>query len=398
MFRRDEVDAAGRACLTRLIARACALALVIAGLSARGVSAHVRWFAPAADRSFDRNDIVSGVTVLAMAAAAVTLGLAWIAARLAARWRLAGRLRMLAHQFLARYAVGLPRPADLYPWVPAILAVHTAVILFVRGVERQLFVPNLALPYTLPAGMLALGEIVVAFSLIGGIAVGALMRPAAVGLVLVGLGGMVAFGPLLVLEHTYLFGIAAFLFITGRGPSAVERFVRGSGRPNVRLLPYAVPILRASFGFATLVTGFTEKLWNRDLALAFLRDHPFNLTAATPFPLTDEQFIIAAGLAEITLGAVLLVGLWPRVAVLAAWVPFNLAVPFLGAQDVLGHLPIYGILLTILLCGSGRAFAAAVRREIEPRALVAPEPRALTNPPAPLSARGATRRPTATQP
>jgi len=104
--------------------------------------------------------------------------------------------------------------------------------------------------------------------------------------------------------------------------------------------------------------------------------HPFNVTAATPFPLTDAQFAIGAGLAEASLGALLITGLFPRLAVLAAWVPFNLAVPFLGAADVLGHLPIYGILLTILLCGNGAGFAATLRREMEPR-VVAPAPQPL---------------------
>jgi uncharacterized membrane protein YphA (DoxX/SURF4 family) len=131
----------------------------------------------------------------------------------------------------------------------------------------------------------------------------------------------------------------------------------------VPLLPYAIPALRASFGLATMITGFTEKLWGRSLALDFLASNPFNVTAATPFPVSDAQFVVGAGLAEVALGALLLVGLFPRPAALAAWVPFNLAVPFLGAADVLGHLPIYGILLALLLCGDGRAFAATLRRE-----------------------------------
>ena len=228
----------------------------------------------------------------------------------------------------------------------------------------------MALPYTLAGGSLALLEIVVAFSLVGGIAVGALTRPAAVGLALVGLLGMVYFGPLLVLEHTYFFGIAGFLFIAGRGPGTTQRVLRGPGKPAVALLPYAVPLLRASFGLATLITGFTEKLWDPGLSLAFLADHPFNVTATTPLALSDANFVIAAGLAEVALGALLIAGFWPRVAILAAWVPFNLAVPFLGAQDVLGHLPIYGIILTILLCGSGRGFAATLRRETEADARV----------------------------
>lgn len=347
-------------------ARALRWALATAALSllfaTPSASAHVRWFTPDPNRPIERADIFSGVTLLALAAIAATIGGAWVASRLAARFRLTARARAAAGPLLDHLALGLPRPADLYPWIAPVLAVHTAVILFVRGVERQLFVPNLALPYTL-----ALLEIVVAFTLIDGIVVGALTRPAAVGLVLLGLFGMLYFGPLLVTEHVYFFGSAAFLFIAGRGPGATERVLHGPGKPLVALLPYAVPALRVTFGLATVITGFTEKLWDHGLALAFLSAHPFNVTAATPFPLTDTQFLIGAGLAEASLGALLISGLWPRVAVLAAWVPFNLAVPFLGATDVLGHLPIYGILLTILLCGNGRGFAATLRRETEPR-------------------------------
>lgn len=325
--------------------------------------AHVRWFVTSGTAPLDRAAVFNSTTLLALAVIALALGGAWGAARLAAHWRVAARGRALMAPLLARADLDLPRPADLYAWVPTVLALHVAVALFVRGVGRQLFVANLALPYTLPAGLLALGEIAVALALVGGLAIGALTRVAAVGLAALGVLGIAYFGPLLVLEHAYFFGIAAFLFITGPGPGAGARLVRGLGRPLPALLPAAVPILLGTFGFATLLTGFTEKLWNRDLALAFLRDHPFNLTAATPFAVSNAHFIIGAGLAEAVLGAVLLAGLWPRPAILAAWVPFNLAVPFLGWGDVVGHLPIYGIMLVVLLCGSGRGFAAALRRE-----------------------------------
>jgi hypothetical protein len=348
------------------------LATILAALP----PAHVRWFTPDPNRGLDRSAILSGVTLLALAAIAATLGGAWLARRTVTRLRLAARARHLAGPLLGRLDLGLPRPADVYPWIAAVLALHTAALLFLRAIERQLFTPNLALPYTLAGGGLALLELVVALALVGGIAVGALTRPAAVGLALLGLLGMGYFGPLLVLEHGYFFGIAACLFIAGRGPGAAERVLRGPGRPIVRLLPLAIPALRTTFGLATILTGFTEKLWDRGLALDFLAAHPFNVTAATPFPVSDARFAIGAGLAEASLGALLVVGLFPRPAILAAWVPFNLAVPFLGGADVLGHLPIYGILLTILLCGNGAGFAATLRRATGPRPL-APAPRAL---------------------
>lgn len=334
--------------------------------------AHVRWFVESGDFPLRRTEVFSGVTLLALVVIAVAVGGAWVAARLAARWQLAARARVLATPLLARLDLDLPRPADLYAWAPAALALHTAVLLLVRGVERQLFVANLVLPYTLPAGLLALGEIVVALGLLGGLLVGALTRVAAAGLVALGLLGMVYFGPLLMLEHAYFFGIAAFLLIAGPGPGVGARLVRGAGRPWPALLPYAAPILLGSFGFATMLTGFTEKLWNRDLALAFLRLHPFNLTAATPFAVSDAHFVIGAGLAEAALGAVLLTRLWPRLAILAAWVPFNLAVPFLGWGDVVGHLPIYGIILVVLLCGAGHGFTAALLRHARPASAARP--------------------------
>ncbi len=197
----------------------------------------MRWFAPDPNRGLERSAICSGVTLLALAAIAATLGEAWLAQRLVTRLRLAARARVLAAPYLERLELGLPRPADLYPWIAAVLALHTAAILFVRGVERQLFTPTLALPYTLAGGGLALLEIVVAFTLVAGIAVGALTRPAAVGLALLGFLGMCYFGPLLVVEHVYFFGIAICLCIAGRGPGATERVLRGPGKPLVRLCP-----------------------------------------------------------------------------------------------------------------------------------------------------------------
>jgi len=176
--------------------RSCAILLAALPL------AHVRWFAPDPNRGLERSAICSGVTLLALAAIAATLGGAWLAQRLVTRLRLAARARVLAGPLLERWELGLPRPADLYPWIAAVLALHTAAILFVRGVERQLFTPNLALPYTLAGGGRALLAIVVAFTLVAGIAVGPLTRPAAVGLALLGVLGMVYFGPLLVLEQT----------------------------------------------------------------------------------------------------------------------------------------------------------------------------------------------------
>lgn len=321
--------------------------------------AHVRWFlAPGVFPV--RVETVASMSTLVE----VTIVLAAVAAGLLARHLarargLTARAQVKLAVALARYGVSVPRPSDLYRYLPALLAVHVAILLMSRGVSRQLFVPNLPLPYNVPGGTLALGEIVVALFLLGGLLIGGLTRIAALGIAALVAGGSVLFGPLLVIEHIYFLGVAAFLFITGPGPRLGNRLIVGLDDPISALLPHAVRILTATFGFATLLTGFTEKLVNHDLAMAFLSEHPFNFTRSTPLPLSDVSFINAAGMAESILGAVLLAGVAPRLAILATWVPFNLAVPFLGAADALGHLPIYAILLVVLVAGDGNDLGSA---------------------------------------
>lgn len=319
----------------------------------------MRWFVEPGSFPLRAEDIFTGATLVTLVAILGAVVTSWLIRQQALAHGWQDRFQAMLVPRLARHGVSLAQPRDLYAYLPAILAVHVAVLLFVRGVSRQFLVPNLPLRYSMVGGAMALAEIVIALFLLGGLVIGGLTRVAAVGLLLLTAFGMLVFGPLQVMEHSYYFGIAAFLFITGPGPRAGRWFVHGLGRPIGRLLPFATRIVTATFGFATLLTGFTEKLANQDLAMAFLRDHPFNLTSSTPFAISDANFVFMAGLGEAVLGAVLLFGALPRLAMLAAWVPFNLAVPFLGWPDVLGHLPIYAIILTVLIAGDGRDLARA---------------------------------------
>ena len=194
-------------------------ALVLAALALHLLApvalAHERWFVAGGDRPVMVEEIVSGVTLLALATMAVAVGLAWLAARVAGRRRLAGTP-------LERF--GVRSLTNLYAWLPPVLAVHAAVPLIVSGVELRLFAPNLPLPRNLGGGLLALAEIAVALSFL----YGAFTRAGAVLLAVTGLVGMFYFSPLLVLEHCDLLGIAVFLYITGRGPFSVDALIGGS--------------------------------------------------------------------------------------------------------------------------------------------------------------------------
>jgi hypothetical protein len=251
-------------------------------------------------------------------------------------------------------ALGMPweNYVRLLSWVPLVIGVHMGVTLLVGGVSRQLFVPNLELPVNLLGGVLGMVEIAIALSFI----YGALARPAAAALALLWIVGMLVFGPLRLIEHTEILGIAFFLFATGRGPLAFDMAFEKLHRPVKPLVPYAVPVLRVALGIGLTVVAFTEKLWNIPMGLAFLSEHNFNFFPYIGLPgIDDTKFLLIAGTVELLVGLMLIAGTYVRLIIVVTLIPFNLTLPFLGWRELVGHLPIYGILALLLLWGDERA-------------------------------------------
>ena len=251
--------------------------------------------------------------------------------------------------------ISLGMPWDNYvtllTWVPLVIGVHMGVTLLVSGVSRQLFVPNLELPVNLLGGVLGMVEIAIALSFI----YGALARPAAAALGLLWLIGALVFGPLRLIEHTEILGIAFFLFATGRGPLAFDMALDRLNKPVSPLIPYAVPVLRIALGVGLTVVAFTEKIWNIPMGLAFLADHHFNFFPYIGLPgIDDTKFLLIAGAVELLVGLMLIAGTYVRLIIIVTLIPFNLTLPFLGWRELVGHLPTYGILALLLLWGDER--------------------------------------------
>ena len=250
-------------------------------------------------------------------------------------------------------ALGMPWEdyVRLLSWVPLVIGVHMGVTLLVGGVSRQLFVPNLELPVNFLGGLLGMVEIGIALSFI----YGALARFAAAALAILWIVGMLVFGPLRLIEHTEIFGIAFFLFVTGRGPLAFDMSFEKLNKPVKRLIPYAVPVLRVALGVGLTLVAFTEKLWNIPMGLAFLSEHHFNFFPYIGMPgIDDTKFLLIAGTVELLVGLMLIAGTYVRLIILVTLFPFNLTLPFLGWRELVGHLPIYGILALLLLWGDER--------------------------------------------
>ncbi|GGB96019.1 hypothetical protein [Cellulomonas carbonis] len=325
-----------RACTT--VRRPAAVAAVSAALllvAAAPASAHERWFAEHADGgewSFFLSPVPLLLTAAVVAAAVV--------------WRAVGRR--------------LPRPelrvleplGRLAPYVPRLLAIHLGVSLLAFSVTGAFLTPSLPLEDVPGQDLAGVVQAAVGIWLITGVR----LRPAAAGVVLLGPPALLAAGPVALLETAGLLGIALFLAIL---PPSDGTF--GRVDPSPERLRAALLSLRALVAVALVALAFSEKFTNPQLARNTLEAYPqldvFGLVGIT---VPTDVFIAVAGAVELLFGLLVLSGAIPQVAVLVAMVPFNATLVLFGTTEVIGHLPVYGVFLTLLVYGSNRATADAV--------------------------------------
>lgn len=301
--------------------------------------AHALWFTdgrPPYDWAF----AVEALSLVALGAAIVG----------AVVWRLIARV--------------VPRPelpflgflGALGPWIPRLLAIHAGVSLLALASRLEFFVPTLQLPTTWWGIGLGILEGVVGVWLISGWKV----RPAAVLLVLAGPLGMLGYGIVPILERADLLAIGLFLVILPPDDS------RPGGRITIdpEQVRMALWCLRLLAGSTLILLAYTEKLARPQLALEFLDSYPaFNVLQLVGgwfgVEIGHLAFVQFAAGVEILFGLLLISGAMPQMTVLAAGIPFNATLFFLGATELIGHLPIYGAMLALLVYGS-RADTAPV--------------------------------------
>jgi uncharacterized membrane protein YphA (DoxX/SURF4 family) len=296
------------------------------------VLAHEAWFTqarPPYDWSFAFHP-----ATLALIAAVAAAAAAW-------RW-VGGRLPSPELPFLSFLG-------RLAPWIPRLLGIHAGVSLLAQAARGTYLAPSLALPDTPFGAALAIAEGVLGVWLISGYRI----RPAAAALVVAGPLGMPAYGVVPILERIDLLGVALFLAIL---PPSLDR--GGAVDAPGRTVAAALLALRVCVGSSLVVLAFTEKLARPDLALAFLDRYPaFNIIDAVGLRIGDVAFIRLAGAVELFFGLLIISGRLPQITVLLAGIPFNATLFFLGTEELIGHLPIYGAMLALLVYGSNAELA-----------------------------------------
>ena len=315
---------------------AAVLAVTVVPLTAVPASAHERWFTDAAHGT----DWSFAVRPLAVAAlvGAVAVSLLWRAA--AAR---VGTPEIPALGWLGR----------LVPYVPRLLGIHLGVSLLALASRGAFLSPSLPLADVPAGGFFVLLEAAVGVWLITGVR----LREAA--LVVVGLGPalLLGAGPVAMLENAALVGVAGFLVLVPPSDAPL-----GAVDASPVRLARALLLLRLGAAVSLVGLAFSEKFTNPDMARAMLVDYPqLNIFATLGIPVSTDAFIVLAGGVEVLFGLLILSGAAPQVVVPVAFVPFNLTLLLFGSTELIGHLPVYGVLLALLVYGSSAATAGPVR-------------------------------------
>jgi len=299
-------------------------------------SAHQKWFYDASLYPANWEALLRPSTLTAIAAAVGLTALAWVG------WRARGGCDFIpGPEALGAEESGRVR---FYALVPLILGVHLGLPLIVLGVTGTLFSPNNALSGA-SLHWVGLAEIGLSLCFL----YGGLTRAAGIGLGLVWLVGIGLVGLEPMMENLHYLGFAAFFFLAGRGPYAVDPLLFPRLAPSPRLAKLAFPALRVGVGLSLAVVAFTEKLANPVLARAFLREYPLNFTPALGVPLSDDAFILCAGATELLIGLFLIFGIFPRAIIGTAWFFINVTLTVFLWTELLGHLPLYGAMGVLLV-------------------------------------------------
>lgn len=245
--------------------------------------------------------------------------------------------------------VDIPVLGRAAPFMPFAIRIHLAVSLIGLLSLGFYLSPAMDLEADLAGFLLGAAMVVVAVTM----ATGWHAREGALLLVAAGPIGMLEFGVSPVLQRVDMLGLALFVLIAGPGRWSADYELRRALDPSPEARRRALLALRLAVGTALIVVAFVEKLANPDMALQFLAQYPqFNVAQEVGLGVSDLEFVRVAGAIEVLFGLLIISGALPQAIVVIAGIPFNTTLYFFGNMELVGHLPVYGAMLVLLVYGS----------------------------------------------
>ena len=243
------------------------------------------------------------------------------------------------------------------PFMPFAVRIHLAVSLV--GLLSLGYYLSPAMDLRANAIGILLGAVMAIVAI--GMATGYHARWAAWLLLAAGPLGMIEFGLLPVLQRVDLVGLAVFIVFAGAGRWSADHELGRTADPSLEAAGQAVWALKVCAGVALIVVAFAEKLAVPAMALDFLAHHEqFNVARQVGLGWSDLEFARVAGAIEVLFGLLVISGALPQACVLIAGIPFNATLWFFGTSELVGHRPVYGAMLVLLVYGSDPALRPAV--------------------------------------
>ena len=266
---------------------------------------------------------------------------------------------------IARFWPGVDVPflGRLVPFMPFAIRIHLTVSMVGLLSLGFYLSPAMDLQANFAGILLGATMAVVAVTM----ATGWNARYGAALLVAAGPLGMIEFGLWPVLQRIDLLGLAVYVLLAGPGRWSADVESGRAAEPTLIDHARAIWALKVAAGVALIVVAFAEKLATPDLAVQFLADHPeLNIAQQIGLGMSDLEFARFAGAVEVLFGLLLISGALPQVCILLAGIPFNATLWFFGANELMGHLPIYGAMLAVLVYGSHPQLRPAVSALLPP--------------------------------
>lgn len=150
-------------------------------------------------------------------------------------------------------------------------------------------------------------------------------------------------------------GLGLALFFAGPVLSPVDRrLFRALGLEPERFAHLPLPIIRIAVGVTLAILAVDEKLLHPHLTVAFLQQHHFNFMPLLGFDgFKDLHFALAAGVAELTIGLLLIAGIATRFVTAVLSIFFIATLFALGPIELVGHAPLFGIAFLLISRGAG---------------------------------------------
>ncbi|TMC72397.1 MAG: DoxX family membrane protein [Chloroflexi bacterium] len=307
-----------------------------------GQLAHVKWFVDPRQHPTQYELLLTWPVILAFVVALAALGIAYV----------------IQHRVPEPNAI---RSLERYARTgPLALRIALGLSLLAAAAAGWLFVPSLPLDDADRTGAgLLIAETVCGVLLLSGL----FTRYAALLLALLGAVAMLPFSIESILEQVHILGIAIFLFIAGPGSVSLDARLEAHLALAYSKAPAAaLNLLRIAMGFGIAYGALTEKLLNPALAQALLADRPF-LNVLHGLGVSDPVFVWLAGVTELAIGIVILSGLITRPVMAAGFVLFTATLIVFGLPEFIGHLPYYGIMLTLFIAPDANSWR--VRRALQ---------------------------------